>query len=91
MRSARPAGLARGARHGRAADRRAGRWGAGATGRRALGMREAAGAGASSAGLAGRQARCLGAGRAAWACELALGCALGAIGLFLARFDSVFF
>ena len=36
-------------------------------------------AGARGAGLAGR-----------WARGLALGCALGALGLFLARFDSVF-
>ena len=30
-------------------------------------------------------------GRAAWACCWAMGCALGALGLFLARFDSVLF
>ena len=38
-----------------------------------------------------RQARGLGAGRAAWARGLALGCALGALGLFSIRFDSFFF
>ena len=51
----------------------------------------AAGAGARGAGLAGRQARGLGAGRAAWARGLALCCALGALGLFSIRFDSVLF
>ena len=39
----------------------------------------------------GRWARGLGARRAAWARGLALGFALGALDLFLARFDSVFF
>ena len=38
-----------------------------------------------------RQARGLGAGRAAWARGLAKDCALGALSLFFARFDSVFF
>ena len=43
-------------------------------------------------GAAGaRQARGLGAGRTAWACGLALGCALGALGLFSIRIDSVLF
>ena len=37
-----------------------------------------------------RGTRGLGAGRAAWARGLSLGCALGALDLFLARFDSVF-
>ena len=53
----------------------------------------------SSRGMAGwaagarprRWARSLGAGPAALARELALGCALGALGLFSIRFDSVFF
>ena len=35
--------------------------------------------------------RNLGAGRTAWARRLAKGCALDALNLFLARFDSVFF
>ena len=53
----------------------------GARGRRAAGAAAGAGArGARGARLAGWQAR-----------GLALGCALGALGLFLARFDSVFF
>ena len=49
---------------------------------RARGMRAAAGVsahGALGVGLAGRQARGLGAGRAAWAPGLALGSALGAL------------
>ena len=66
-----------------------------AGGRRADGgARAAAGAGARGAcgaGPAGRQARGLGAGRAAWAPGLALGCALGALGPFSIRFDSFFF
>ena len=36
-------------------------------------------------------ARGTGAGRAAWACCWAVGCALGALSLFLTRFDSVLF
>ena len=47
--------------------------------------------GACGAGPAGRQARGLGAGRAAWAPGLALGYALGALGPFSIRFDSFFF
>ena len=47
--------------------------------------------GALGAGLAGRQARGLGAGRAAWARGLALGSVLGALGPFSIRFDSFFF
>ena len=68
--------------------------GTGAAGRRPHGRRAAAGTcarGALKARLAGRQARGLGAGRAAWARGLAMGCALGALGLFLTRFDSVLF
>ena len=38
----------------------------------------------------GRWALGLGAGRSAWAPGLALGCALGALDLFLALIDSVF-
>ena len=62
--------------------------------------RQAAGrAGAWARGAAGaagaRGARGTGAGHAAWARSLGArpgqGCALGALGLFLARFDSVFF
>ena len=56
-----------------------GAWGARSRARRqARALRERAGQG------------WLGAGRAAWARGLALGCALGALGLFFARFDSVF-
>ena len=62
---------------GRARQERHGRMGAGHTG---AGER---GGGAASRGL--------GPGRAAWVRGLAKGCALGALGLFLARFDSVFF
>ena len=57
----------------------------GARGRQARARAERAGQagagarGACGAGLAGR-----------WARGLALGCELGALGLFLARFDSVF-
>ena len=39
----------------------------------------------------GRGARGTGAGRAAWARCWAAGCALGALSLFLTRFDSVLF
>ena len=73
-----------------------GRWqarGHGRTRRRALaGARTRADAQAGASGTARRQARAraeragqgwLGAGRAAWARGLALGCALGALGLFL--------
>ena len=66
-------------------------------GRRADTGGRAGGRGARGArGRARRQARAragqawLGVGRAAWARGLALGCALGALGLFLARFDSAF-
>ena len=38
-----------------------------------------------------RGAHCTGVGRAAWACCWATGCALGALSLFLNRFDSVLF
>ena len=51
----------------------------------ARGARQARGALAERAGQGW-----LGAGRAAWARGLGLGCALGALDLFLARFDSVF-
>ena len=47
--------------------------------------------GRRAGGVQARGARQAGAGRTAWARGLALGCALGALGLFLARFDSVFF
>ena len=66
---------------------------------RAAGVRDArdrarqqarASAGRMGQGLAGRQARGLGAGGAGWARGLALGCALGVLGLFSIRFDSVF-
>ena len=69
----------------RARCRRAGR-AAGAAGARAVGARGARG---SRSGRAGQG--WLGAGRVAWARGLALGCALGALGLFLARFDWIFF
>ena len=64
------------------AERAAGRAGVGRSGRTSARQGAAAGVGARGAGLAGR---------ATWAHWLALGCALGALGLFLARFDSVFF
>ena len=54
---------------------------------RALGR---VGRAAAGAGACGRQARGE-AGRAAWACYWATGCALGALSLFLARFNSVLF
>ena len=69
--------------------RRSGR-AAGAAGARGA-RQQARARGAREAGLAGRQARGLGAGHAAWERGLALGCALDALGLFFARFDSVFF
>ena len=71
--------------------RRRGLAGARAGARRAAGARAQAGARARADAQAGVGTRHgLGAGRAAWARGLALGCALGALGLFLARFDSVF-
>ena len=78
---------ARGRGAGRAGGRRAGGRGAGRAGsRRADGRQQ----GAGRAGHA-QQGRGLGAGRAAWACWLALCCALGALCLFSIRFDSVLF
>ena len=53
-----------------------------------VGRREGKRAGCS-AGVRG--ARGTGAGRAAWACCWAVGCALCALSLFLTRFDSVLF
>ena len=50
---------------------------------RALGARGRAGQAAGAAEV--------GQARAAWACGLATGCALGALSLFSVRFDSVFF
>ena len=77
------AGLAGGRRTLVRALGRAGRWGAGASGRlgrvRQARVRQASGS-RRGAGLAGRQAR-----------GLAMGCALGALGLFLTQFDSVLF
>ena len=67
---------------------RQGREGAGRARARGAGGRRAAGRGSAEQAL---QVRDLGAGRAAWACGLALGCALGALGLFSIRFDSVLF
>ena len=63
--------------------------GAGGTG---AGRARAHGVGGKSAAARGRdrQARGLSAGHSAWARGLALGCALGALDLFLTRFDSVF-
>ena len=69
---------------------------------RLTGFGRRAGAGKHSGGSGARGRRTLGrcavatghgrrAGRAAWASGLAVGCALGALGLFLIRFDSVFF
>ena len=88
-------GSRRGAHVGRRWGAQAGTWadvrarGAQATssrrGRHGAGARQ----GAAARGRA-RQARGLGAGRSAWARGLALGCALGALDLFLAQFDSVF-
>ena len=57
----------------------------GARGARRRGRHGHAGAERVRAGAAG------GSRRAAWARGLALGCALGALSLFLARFDSIFF
>ena len=67
--------------------RRHGRWARGALGARGAG-RAAAGAGAR-----GRQAWGVrgATGRIAWACCWTMGCALGALSLFLVRFDSVLF
>ena len=64
--------------------------GAGGTGVRALGARGHAGqaAGVRQGEAGARQER---GARAAWAPGLATGCALGALGLFSIRFDSVFF
>ena len=69
---------------------------AGAGGRAGSRRSEARGAqagarvGRAAGGAQARGARQAGAGRAAWAPGLVLGCALGALGLFLAQFDSVF-
>ena len=68
------------------------RWGAQAWALGRAGARAGALGRAAGAGVCGR--RGAGTGRAAgrrWARGLALGYALGALGLFLARFDSVFF
>ena len=48
------------------------------------------GVGRAAGGAQERGARQAGAGLAAWAPGLVLGCALGALGLFLALFNSVF-
>ena len=77
--------LGRAGRSWQASGRRAG------VARRARGRADGGARGACGAGPAGRQARGLGAGRAAWAPGLALGCALGALGPFSIRFDSFFF
>ena len=69
------------ARQGRAGRRAGRRWAR----RRALGAARALGA------RHRRWARGTGAGHAAWACCWAVGCALGALSLFLTRFDSVLF
>ena len=76
------------------------------TGRRAAGAAGAQAAGAQALGCAGRagtarvraereagaqQGRHRRAGRGSWACRWPTGCALGALSLFLARFDSVLF
>ena len=68
----------------------------GGTGAQALGAGQAlgwvqAGARGMQVELGARDARGTGAGRAAWACYWAVGCALGALSLFLTRFDSVLF
>ena len=53
---------------------------------------DAGSAGERAGGRAGaRGARGMGAGRTAWACCWVVGCALGALSLFLNRFDSVLF
>ena len=75
---------------------RAGRHGAGRAGGRCgrvAGRVRHAGrsAGARTAGNGARGVRSRGAGRTAWARGLAKGYALGALSLFLARFDLVFF
>ena len=68
-----------------------------------VGLKAKVGAGRHGAGCwargkgAGRRAgraagaRCTGAGRTTWVCCWAVGCALGALSLFLTRFDSVLF
>ena len=60
----------------------AGRAGSWAAGVRAAGARQ---------GAAGARQGAAGARPGRWARGLATGCALGALGLFSARFDSVFF
>ena len=69
----------------RAAGARQGRHGRAGRG---LGVRGAAWACGARPGRAGRG---LGVRGAAWACCWPTSCALGALGLFLARFDSVLF
>ena len=54
--------------------------------RRERAARRHCGASGCAAGTRGT-----GAGRAAWACCWAVGCVLGALSLFLTRFDSVLF
>ena len=73
-----PAASSRHRRHGRAGAGRARALGAG--GRRAAGR-----------GRRAAEARQESGARAAWALGLATGCALGALGLFSIRLDSVFF
>ena len=76
------------------------RWQRGAAGAGRAGVLQARGARGRSGRNAGGRVRVraeragqgwLGGRRAAWAPGLALGCALGALGLFSIRFDSVFF
>ena len=57
---------------------------------KARGAQAGARVGRAAGGAQARGARQAGAGLAAWAPGLVLGCALGALGLFLAQFDSVF-
>ena len=57
----------------------------------ATGARQGAAGARGARGLGARGPRPGRAGLATWARGLAAGCALGALGLFLIRFDSVFF
>ena len=58
---------------------------------RALGARGRWASGRVAGEAPARGVRSAGAVLAAWSCCWAMGCALGALGLFLARFDSVLF
>ena len=70
---------------------RLGTRGSGAGRMRALGARRRWASGRAVGEAPARGARGAGAVLAAWLCCWAMGCTLGALGLFLARFDSVLF